>query len=110
LPTPQNCTDAHIAPDLTLAASPTYARQVFHPVAMTISRQRAEKKSVPAPHLYIGPAGWSYPDWKRILYPDPRPKDFHEATFLSEFFDTIEINTSFYHQLNQAHAEQRIER
>jgi uncharacterized protein YecE (DUF72 family) len=77
---------------------------------MTISRQRAEKKSAPAPHLYIGPAGWSYPDWKRILYPDPRPKDFHEATFLSEFFDTIEINTSFYHPMQPTHAEQWIDR
>jgi uncharacterized protein YecE (DUF72 family) len=60
--------------------------------------------------LYVGPAGWSYPDWKKILYPDPRPKDFHEATFLSEFFDTIEINTSFYHPMQPAHAEQWIER
>jgi uncharacterized protein YecE (DUF72 family) len=62
------------------------------------------------PQLYVGPAGWSYADWKKILYPDPRPKDFHEATFLSEFFDTIEINTSFYHPMQPAHAEQWIER
>jgi uncharacterized protein YecE (DUF72 family) len=60
--------------------------------------------------IYIGPAGWSYPDWKRILYPDPRPKGFHEATFLAEFFNTIEINTSFYHPMQPAHAEQWIER
>jgi uncharacterized protein YecE (DUF72 family) len=63
-----------------------------------------------APQIYIGPAGWSYPDWKRILYPDPRPKGFHEATFLAEFFNTIEINTSFYHPIQPAHAEQWIER
>jgi uncharacterized protein YecE (DUF72 family) len=63
-----------------------------------------------SPPIYIGPAGWSYPDWKRILYPDPRPKGFHEATFLADFFNTIEINTSFYHPIQPAHAEQWIAR
>jgi uncharacterized protein YecE (DUF72 family) len=46
--------------------------------------------------ILIGPAGWSYTDWNGVLYPAPRPRDFHEATFLADFFDTIEINTSFY--------------
>ena len=70
----------------------------------------ASRKLGGSPEIYIGPAGWSYPDWKRILYPDPRPKGFHEATFLAEFFNTIEINTSFYHPMQPAHAEQWIER
>jgi len=47
----------------------------------------------------IGPAGWSYSDWVGIVYPVRKPRGFHEAEFLSEFFDTIEINTSFYHPL-----------
>jgi len=47
--------------------------------------------------LYVGPAGWSYPDWSGYVYPARRPKGFHEAAYLAEFFDTIEINTSFYH-------------
>lgn len=62
------------------------------------------------PQIYVGPAGWSYADWKRILYPEPRPKGFHEATFLADFFDTIEINTSFYNPIQPAHAEQWIKR
>jgi len=62
------------------------------------------------PRIFVGPAGWSYPDWKKILYPDPRPRGFHEATFLANFFDTIEINTSFYHPMQPAHAEQWIDR
>jgi uncharacterized protein YecE (DUF72 family) len=70
----------------------------------------ASRKLGGSPEIHIGPAGWSYPDWKRILYPDPRPKGFHEATFLAEFFNTIEINTSFYHPMQPAHAEQWIER
>jgi uncharacterized protein YecE (DUF72 family) len=53
----------------------------------------------PARTLRIGPAGWSYPDWAGYVYPSRRPKGFHEAAYLAEFFDTIEINTSFYQPL-----------
>jgi uncharacterized protein YecE (DUF72 family) len=60
--------------------------------------------------ILIGPAGWSYPDWFGYVYPTPRSKDFHEATYLSEFFDTIEINTSFYQPLRPEHAANWIER
>jgi len=70
----------------------------------------------PPPHaprpgtLYVGPAGWSYPDWSGYVYPARRPKDFHEAAYLAEFFDTIEINTSFYQPLRPDHAAQWIDR
>jgi uncharacterized protein YecE (DUF72 family) len=60
--------------------------------------------------LRIGPAGWSYPDWSGYVYPSRRPKGFHEATYLAEYFDTIEINTSFYQPLRPEHAAQWIER
>jgi uncharacterized protein YecE (DUF72 family) len=57
-------------------------------------------------NIRVGPAGWSYSDWAGYVYPAPRPKGFHEATYLSQFFDTIEINTSFYQPLNPEHAKQ----
>jgi uncharacterized protein YecE (DUF72 family) len=60
--------------------------------------------------IFIGPAGWSYADWAGYVYPAPRPKGFHEATYLAQFFDTIEINTSFYQPLNPEHARQWLER
>ena len=63
-----------------------------------------------AGRLRIGPAGWSYPDWTGYVYPSRRPKGFHEATFLAQFFDTIEINTSFYQPLRADHAAVWIER
>jgi len=47
--------------------------------------------------IRVGPAGWSYDDWSGIVYPAPRPRDFHEATYLARFLDVIEINTTFYH-------------
>jgi uncharacterized protein YecE (DUF72 family) len=60
--------------------------------------------------IRVGPAGWSYPDWAGYVYPSPRPKGFHETTYLAEFFDTIEINTSFYSPLQPGHAHQWLER
>lgn len=46
--------------------------------------------------IRIGLAGWSFKDWAGIVYPSPRPRGFHEPAYLAEFFDTLEINTSFY--------------
>jgi uncharacterized protein YecE (DUF72 family) len=60
--------------------------------------------------IRVGPAGWSYADWAGIVYPARRPRGFHEAAYLAKFFDTIEINTSFYQPLRPNLAEQWIER
>ena len=46
--------------------------------------------------IQIGPAGWSYQDWRGVVYPTPRPRGFHEASYLAHYFPVIEINTSFY--------------
>lgn len=44
----------------------------------------------------VGPAGWSYKDWEGIVYPQkPGPK-FDPLAYLARFFNTIEINSSFY--------------
>ncbi|HEY6946696.1 MAG TPA: DUF72 domain-containing protein, partial [Candidatus Acidoferrum sp.] len=66
----------------------------------------SEADATPAHQLRIGPAGWSYPDWAGYVYPSRRPKGFHEAAYLSEFFDTIEINTSFYQPLKPENSRQ----
>src|SRR4029077_2405936 len=75
---------------------------------------RPKKDSTQSPaaqgRLRIGPAGWSYPDWSGFVYPSRRSKNFHEATFLAQFFDTIEINTSFYQPIRPDHAAAWIER
>jgi hypothetical protein len=54
------------------------------------SRSQLTTTANSMPFLKIGPAGWSYKDWAGYVYPQPRPKDFHPATFLAEYFDTIE--------------------
>src|ERR1700731_1236226 len=83
--------------------------------ASKISQTSHGDSSVPSatsgamPLLRIGPAGWAYKDWAGYVYPQPRPKGFHPAAFLAEYFDTIEINTSFYHPMQADHAAQWIE-
>jgi uncharacterized protein YecE (DUF72 family) len=77
------------------------------------SQRRSAPPTLPTPlgeHLRIGPAGWSYPDWSGIVYPAHRPPGFHEASFLADFFDVIEINTSFYQPLRPQNCEQWLER
>ena len=46
--------------------------------------------------IHIGPAGWSYKDWEGIVYPAKAGSKFDPLSYLSGFFDTIEINSSFY--------------
>src|ERR1700687_1723075 len=53
----------------------------------------------PSDSVRIGPAGWSYADWAGLGYPKPKPRGFNEIEFLAHYFDTIEINTSFYQPL-----------
>ncbi|MGB0037054.1 MAG: DUF72 domain-containing protein [Candidatus Acidiferrales bacterium] len=60
--------------------------------------------------ILVGPAGWSYADWNGIVYPSHRAHGFHEANYLAEFFDTIEINTSFYQPLRPGIAAQWLDR
>ncbi|MBM4025556.1 MAG: DUF72 domain-containing protein [Planctomycetes bacterium] len=43
--------------------------------------------------MYIGIAGWSYPDWEGIVYTDPKAD---QLAYVSGYVDCIEINSSFY--------------
>jgi uncharacterized protein YecE (DUF72 family) len=60
--------------------------------------------------ILVGPAGWSYADWEGIVYPRSKPRGFHPAAYLAQFFDTIEINTSFYNPLRAEVAATWVER
>ncbi len=46
--------------------------------------------------IHIGPAGWSYKDWEGVVYPKKPGAKFDPLAYLARFFDTIEINSSFY--------------
>lgn len=48
-------------------------------------------------NIRIGTAGWSYKDWEGIFYPSGMQRTrTHPLEYLARFFDTTEINTSFY--------------
>ncbi|HEU4432976.1 MAG TPA: DUF72 domain-containing protein [Pyrinomonadaceae bacterium] len=51
---------------------------------------------MPKPVIRIGPAGWSYKDWEGVVYPQKPGKNFDPLAYLARFFNTIEINSSFY--------------
>ena len=47
--------------------------------------------------IRFGTAGWSYKDWEGVFYPSGmQHRRMHPLEYLSRFFDTTEINTSFY--------------
>ncbi|HZE22312.1 MAG TPA: DUF72 domain-containing protein, partial [Desulfobaccales bacterium] len=56
-----------------------------------------------AAKLYIGPAGWDYPDWQGVVYP-PRLKGTDRLTFLAACFGVVEVNVTFYRPLNPDYA------
>ena len=43
--------------------------------------------------VYIGIAGWSYPDWKGIVYTNSK---VDQLGYISKFVDCLEINSTFY--------------
>jgi len=45
--------------------------------------------------LYIGPAGWDYPDWQGVVYP-AAVKGPGRLAFLATLFNVVEINVTFY--------------
>ncbi len=46
-----------------------------------------------AGRIYIGIAGWSYPDWKGIVYTNSK---VDQLRYISKFVDCLEINSTFY--------------
>jgi len=46
--------------------------------------------------IRIGTQGWSYPDWVGTFYP-PGAKQEHFLPFYAGVFDTVELDTTFYH-------------
>ncbi|MCI0514475.1 DUF72 domain-containing protein [candidate division KSB1 bacterium] len=57
------------------------------------------------PQIYVGPAGWSYPDWKGIFYPLKFAPGETELSYLAQYFNLVEINSTFYRIPTQAMVE-----
>jgi len=51
---------------------------------------------VTSARVRFGTAGWDYPDWYGKVYPKPKPRKFDPLRYLAEYFQTVEINSTFY--------------
>jgi len=61
------------------------------------STTQARSARPQATKIRVGTAGWSYKDWDGIFYPSGmNHRKIHPLEYLGRFFDTTEINTSFY--------------
>lgn len=60
-------------------------------------------------HILVGTAGWSYPDWRGIIYPVRAPHGFDALHYLAAYLDVIEINSTFYRPPEPRHAERWVE-
>jgi len=58
-----------------------------------------------ADKVHIGPAGWAYKDWEGVVYPQKPGSKFDPLEYLARFFNTIEINSSFYRPFSASTAE-----
>src|SRR5438132_12655980 len=47
--------------------------------------------------ILVGPAGWSYADWRGRVYPEGAGTKFDTLALVAKYFDTAEINSSFYY-------------
>jgi uncharacterized protein YecE (DUF72 family) len=47
--------------------------------------------------IFVGPAGWSYADWRGRVFPEGAGSKFDTLKMVSKYFDTAEINSSFYY-------------
>ncbi|MFQ5963028.1 MAG: DUF72 domain-containing protein [Candidatus Scalinduaceae bacterium] len=45
---------------------------------------------------YIGTSGWSYDHWGKVFYPQGMSKE-ERLRYYTRFFNTVEINNTFYH-------------
>lgn len=61
-------------------------------------RTGRRKRAYLDPMIRFGVAGWDYDDWWGPVYPADRKgrRAFDALTYLSRYFDTIEINSTFY--------------
>ena len=58
-------------------------------------------------NILVGTAGFSYKDWEGIVYPaDLKARKVPPLQYLAQFYDCVEINTSFYGPLRPSIGKQ----
>ena len=60
--------------------------------------------------VLIGTAGSSYEHWEGVVYPSPAPPRFDRLAYMSQFFDVLEINNTFYRPPSPKNCESWVRR
>jgi uncharacterized protein YecE (DUF72 family) len=60
--------------------------------------------------IRYGPAGFDYRDWAGIVYPERPGPGFDRLAYLARYFDTVELNATFYRPFPAAVAARWAER
>jgi uncharacterized protein YecE (DUF72 family) len=60
--------------------------------------------------ILVGPAGWSYADWRGRVYPEGAGTKFDTLALIANYFDTVEVNSSFYYPPKPETARRWLER
>jgi uncharacterized protein YecE (DUF72 family) len=76
--------------------------------SMVAKGKKSAKRRTAA--IRFGPAGWSYDDWAGVVYPRPKPRGFDPLQALATYFDTIEVNTTFYRPQRDSVARSWVQR
>lgn len=48
------------------------------------------------PQIYVGTTGWAYPESYPVFYPKKQTKFFDWLRYYSDYFNVVEVNTTFY--------------
>ena len=59
---------------------------------------------------YVGTSGYNFKDWEIIFYPEKTRGKFDRLRFYSQFFDFVEIESSFHNIYSKEVAKSLIEK
>src|SRR5205823_2063539 len=82
--------------------------QTTSAIGLSVSRHAACQRLSSGPMIRVGTSGWSYPKgegtWDGTFYP-PKLADKDKLSFYAQYFNTVEINSSFYRPPNKFAAQ-----
>lgn len=79
------------------------------PAVRRVHEPPADLAPLRVPGFRIGVAGWDYPDWAGLVYPEGR-EGVDRLRWVSARFDLLEVNSTFYRPVSERAAHSWLER